>query len=72
MNTEDKAVATILGLLLVMILSIAVGVTWNSLAETHAIENMVAGGADPIASACSMGSGTACQTAERIQAYGLR
>ena len=72
MNTEDRAIAGLMGLVLVIILSIAAGTTWTSLAETHAIENMVANGADPIASACSMGSMTACQTSERIQAYGLR
>lgn len=72
MNTEDKFVAILIGVLFTVILSIAVGVTWNNLAETSAIENMVTSGADPIAVACSMGSVTACQTSERIEAYGLR
>ena len=72
MDGEDKAIAALIGLATATVLSIVVGVAWNSLAETSAIENMVEGGADPIAAACSMGSMTACQTSERIEAYGLR
>lgn len=72
MNADDKLIATLIGLLFAVVLSIVGGITWTSLAETSAIENMVADGADPIVAACSMGSVTACQTSERIEAYGLR